>query len=98
MKTETIEEKLYTLKFKADTESHLIVDKMDKCVECGDKWGRPCLFFCPANVYEWEEGKQELAVRFEGCVECGSCRIACPEYNIQWRYPKGGFGVTHRLG
>jgi len=98
MTRETIEQKLYTLKFKADQESHLVVKDMQKCQECGDKWGRPCETFCPANVYEWQVDTQELAVRFEGCVECGSCRIACPEYNIAWRYPKGGFGVTHRLG
>jgi ferredoxin like protein len=98
MKRETLEEKLYTLKFRADSTSHLVVKDMSVCVACGEKWGRPCLTFCPAQVYEWEEDKQELAVRYEGCVECGACRIGCPPHNIDWRYPHGGFGVTHRLG
>ncbi|MEK6545549.1 MAG: ferredoxin family protein, partial [Nitrospinota bacterium] len=32
----------------------------------------------------------------EGCLECGTCRIAC-EF-IEWRNPKGGYGVCYRYG
>ncbi len=98
MKRETLEEKLYTVKFKADTESHLVVKEAKNCVECGNAHGRPCLTFCPANVYEWEGVEEGLAVRYEGCLECGACRIGCPYDNIEWRYPKGALGLTYRIG
>lgn len=96
MKRETLEEKLYTVKFKPDAESHLLVKQNDACLTCGDTHGRPCLSFCPAEVYEWEGSK--LAVRFEGCLECGACRVGCPYDNIDWRYPNGALGVTYRFG
>ncbi|WP_243678951.1 4Fe-4S dicluster domain-containing protein [Vulcanisaeta distributa] len=33
-----------------------------------------------------------------GCLECGTCRVVCPENNIEWNYPKSGFGVQYRFG
>lgn len=98
MKRESLEQKLYTVKFKADSQSHLVVKEMNDCVECGTTRGRPCLTFCPAEVYEWEDEKKHLAVRYEGCLECGACRVGCPYDNIDWRYPKGAMGVTYRIG
>jgi ferredoxin like protein len=36
---------------------------------------------------------------YEGCVECGSCRIVCNELdNVGWTYPTGGFGIHYRYG
>ena len=58
--------------------------------------GQPCLYFCPANVYRLENGR--IGVAWEGCVECGSCRVACPHLNIEWRFPTGGCGVSLRFG
>ena len=37
-----------------------------------------------------------IVISFEACLECGTCRIAC-EF-IDWRNPKGGFGVCFRFG
>ncbi len=36
----------------------------------------------PCNVYEWEGVEEGPAVRYEGCLECGACRIGCPYDNI----------------
>lgn len=36
--------------------------------------------------------------RPERCVECGACRIVCPYGNIDWHYPRGGFGIVYRFG
>ena len=92
--TATIEDKLFTLKFKPDEHSHLEVISQETCrTKCGN---RACTTFCPAQVYKWEEDR--LMVSHENCLECGCCRIACPQRNIQWRYPRGGFGVTFRYG
>ena len=87
-----IEDKLYLNSFHVGTESHLhIVDK-DVCRECKN---RTCTKICPADVYEWKEN--EISISFEGCLECGSCRIACSQQNIDWNHPKGGFGIQFRL-
>lgn len=90
----SLEDKLYVTKFNPDDRSHLVIINQEVCqTKCQD---RPCTYFCPAEVYEWEEGK--ILVSFEGCLECGSCRIGCSFENIDWRYPRGGFGVSYRFG
>jgi ferredoxin like protein len=35
---------------------------------------------------------------YEGCLECGSCRISCPQGAIHWVYPRGGFGICYQYG
>jgi ferredoxin like protein len=91
---QSIEEKQYLVRFKADTKSHLHVLDADICAtKCPDKL---CTIFCPAEVYKWEGVR--MHVGYEGCHECGSCRIGCPYENIKWEYPKGGHGIIFRLG
>lgn len=89
-----LDQKLYTLKYTSDTESHLHPDQ-GKCKSCVS---RNCTYICPAGVYEWNDEKQELIVNFENCLECGACRIACEHKCIDWRYPKGTKGVTFKQG
>lgn len=91
----TLEDKLYLVKFKPDEESHLVIKDMKLCAE---KCGRNCTAFCPAGVYKWDEANKYMIVNYEECFECGSCRISCPFGNIEWRYPRGGFGVQYRYG
>ncbi len=90
-----IEQKLYLLQFQTDSESHLVIIDQETCRHCPEKW---CNYFCPAAVYEFDESSGLNLVAYEGCVECGTCRIGCPYRNIAWRYPRGGFGVQHRYG
>jgi ferredoxin like protein len=90
-----IEERLYSLRYRAAEQSHLIVRNQEKCLHCPTK---PCEHFCPADVYEWQPNSQQLTVAFENCVECGTCRIGCLHDNIEWTYPLGGCGVTYRFG
>jgi len=89
-----IEDKLFLDRFHVNEEPHIrIVDNvkcMDKCED------QPCLYFCPANVYRLE--KDHIVAAYEGCLECGSCRIGCPHLNIEWKFPVGGYGVSHRFG
>ncbi|WP_050420801.1 ferredoxin family protein [Bradyrhizobium tropiciagri] len=53
---------------------------------------------CPARCYELsDEGRVEVTV--DGCIECGTCRvIAEPTGDIQWSYPRGGYGVLFKFG
>lgn len=90
----TIEDKLFLDRFNVEEESHLTIIDPKVCVEdCADQ---PCLYICPANVYKLEHGR--IGISYEGCLECGSCRIGCPELNIDWRFPTGGFGIRHKFG
>lgn len=94
MTKSSIEEKQYLVRYKADKESHLKVMDHDICLtNCPDKL---CTYFCPGEVYKWEGSR--MFVGYEGCHECGSCRVGCPHENIEWKYPKGGHGVIFRLG
>ena len=85
-----IENKLFLNSYIVDVESHLKIKKMSECEICKEK---TCLSICPAHVYEIKDN--QITVSYEGCLECGACRISCP--NIDWKYPKGGFGVQFRL-
>ena len=89
-----LDDKLFLDRFNVDAESHLRIVDGDKCKKsCA---GQPCLNFCPANVYRLEDGA--VTISYEGCLECGSCRVACPLVNIEWRFPKGGYGISHKFG
>jgi ferredoxin like protein len=92
--TMKIEDKLFLNRFRVEEESHLKIIDSSKCFkDCPDQ---PCLHFCPANVYRLEADR--ISVSHEGCLECGSCRIACPKLNIEWRFPRGGYGISHKFG
>lgn len=89
-----INEKLSSLKYNKGSESHLTVDN-DVCMRCSDKC---CQYICPAEVYQWNEEKCIMKVRYENCLECGACKIACPKKNITWVYPQAGYGVKFKNG
>lgn len=91
----SVEERLYTIRYKTAKTSHLIVRNQDVCANCPTK---DCTFFCPADVYQWDENKQLTAVAFENCIECGTCRLGCPERNIEWLLPTGGYGISYKFG
>ncbi len=91
---EHIDDKLFTVKYNCDKETHLKPNQED-CKVCKD---RPCTYCCPANVYSWDEDQQKNLVGFENCLECGACRVVCPARTLDWKYPKAGFGVTFKYG
>jgi len=83
-------------KYEIDEQnSHIKVDH-SRCQDCAS---RPCLTVCPAAVYLWVDEK--VAVRYENCLECGTCQIACDTGGngaIDWQPPQGGFGIVYRYG
>lgn len=82
-------------KFNVDEdESHIILNK-EICKACREK---PCLFVCPAVLYKLEKSG-EISFDYAGCLECGTCRVVCPNKGIvKWGYPRGTFGVNFRYG
>jgi len=78
----------------AEEMPHIILDK-EICKGCQD---RPCLIVCPAVLYKLDSN-QEISFDYAGCLECGTCRIICPNRGIaSWNYPRGTFGVSFRYG
>lgn len=90
-----LEDKLFLDRYIVDEEhAHLKIKDTAKCRECEKK---QCVSVCPADVYTWEEDHIEVA--YIDCLECGTCRVACDEFNnIEWKYPRGGFGVMFKFG
>ena len=88
-----IKAKLGLNTIKADSEKHIKVNR-EICKKCKRK---QCLLVCPAQVYKLnKEGEIELDL--DGCLECGTCKIACVQGALDWSYPRGGFGVQYRYG
>ena len=74
-----------------DQPSHLIVLDTEICRHrCTVEYGNPCVQFCPANVYEWEDG--DLKLNPSNCVHCKTCDIRDPYEIIFWVPPEGGGG------
>jgi len=88
-----ITEKLALDAFKNDKETHITLDQK-VCHTCKERF---CIYACPANLYSLNE-KGELVVEFAGCLECGTCQIACIYGSVKWKYPRSGFGVQYRFG
>jgi ferredoxin like protein len=75
-----------------DYEPHIKVNA-EKCENCDQK---SCVKLCPAGCYTLLEGK--ILFSYEGCLECGTCRVICPEEAIEWNYPVSGRGIYFRFG
>ena len=91
-----VDEKLGLLEYQSDQQTHIAIRDDGVCWnKCQN---RPCLFICPAKVYEWDESRHKIIVSFENCIECGACRMLCPFGNIDCHWPRGGFGVKYRYG
>ncbi len=88
----TIEEKLALVRYNVDAESHIQVD----AVVCRTCPHHACTFVCPAACYVLR-APSDLVFSDAGCLECGTCRVICDLGAIQWRYPRGGFGVSYRF-
>lgn len=86
-----IEEKLTLVRFRVSPETHIKVDK-NRCKLCPHK---ACTYICPAGCYTVADDGQVLFA-YEGCLECGSCRVVCDQKAIDWNYPQGGYGVSFR--
>ena len=89
-----IDAKLGLNVFKIDGEPHILINEGICRAECEIRY---CLHVCPANLYTLSK-QDELQVKYEGCLECGTCLIACANGALTWHYPRAGFGVQYRFG
>jgi electron-transferring-flavoprotein dehydrogenase len=83
-----------------DQPCHLKIADFDICNNrCTREYGNPCQHFCPAAVYEMEEGAdgsgKRLKINASNCVHCKTCDIADPYEIITWLAPEGGGGPRY---
>ena len=88
----SVEEKLAVNKFDVDRDVHIQVNS-DTCKDC--EWHH-CVYVCPSDCYKLVE--EHITFSYEGCLECGSCRITCPKGAIEWTLPRPGFGICYEYG
>ncbi len=89
-----VEEKIALNAIKNDKESHIRLDQAC-CAGCAD---RSCIAACPGHLYSLNSETGEIVVEYAGCLECGTCKIACTRGSISWEYPRGDYGVQYRYG
>lgn len=93
--TTKIEERLYQNRYMVDEgRPHVRIVRLEQ----DSPELRSLLSICPAGCYALnEEGRVEVAA--DGCMECGTCRIVCQKTGeIEWSYPRGGYGVLFKFG
>jgi len=79
-----------------DQPSHITFSDPLECTECGERYGcHPCEFFCPAEVYKFEQDR--LVLSPSNCVHCQTCREKCPLQVIRWEVPEGGDGPRYKM-
>ena len=97
MSTAKVEEKLFQNRYKVDAgRPHITIKNADIC--SSDCKNQQCTVCCPAGCYTIEGGGQILLTT-DGCLECGTCRVICDEFkNVEWDYPRGGYGILFKFG
>ena len=92
MNVKKLEDKLAVNTYATDKDVHIAIQE-DICQACDH---HRCLNACPADCYKLSEG--HISYSYEGCLECGSCRIVCDKGSVIWKMPRGGLGVCFEYG
>jgi len=91
----TVTERLAAVRFVVDEdEPHIVVhQELAKSTGTAER----IIACCPAGVYWWAPDGT-VAVEYAACLECGTCLAVAAPGALEWRYPRGGFGVQYREG
>ena len=92
--TVNVDEYLSLNKYEVDEENaHIeLVDDPD------DEEFDKLVLLCPAGLYRRDENGNK-SFDYAGCLECGTCRIACGDTIIKkWENPQPSMGVEYRYG
>ena len=89
-----IKRRLATLRMTTDSKEHAHITVTPAiCEKCPHSF---CTIACPAKCYERIDGR--LVFRYEDCIECGACDIACDQGSVHWSYPRGPYGIRYAFG
>jgi len=58
---------------------------------------KAAVYACPAGLYSINS-KGEVELDIDGCLECGTCRIAYGTEVLEWNYPMEDVRVQFRFG
>ena len=85
-------------KYNVDEENRHIELADDDYAKLDDVEFGKLVRVCPAGLYkEREDGTRSFD--YAGCLECGTCRIACEATIVKkWENPQPGMGVVYRYG
>lgn len=95
---EEIDCKIKLLEFRPDSEfQHVCIIDPQICKNCNEGI---CLTICPSGVFKRNDANEDapVTVRYKQCMECGACRLICPQNNILFQFPNGGYGVIFNDG
>lgn len=92
MSVSKVEDSLAVNKYDIDHEVHVTVDGTI-CASCPHY---ACTYACPAGCYKLTDDR--MVFSFEGCLECGSCRIVCDRKAVHWALPRAGLGIMYEFG
>lgn len=95
MRKMSIPDRLAGNRYVTDEEESHIVVHQDVARSTGT--GRLLVAVCPAHVYS-EEADGSISVEYAACLECGTCLAVAAPGALEWRYPRGGMGVSFREG
>lgn len=93
-----VDEYLGVNKYNVDEESAHIELACDDLADLpADEFGK-LVRVCPAGLYR-EDADGSRTFDYAGCLECGTCRIACEETIVKkWVNPEPMMGVMYRYG
>jgi electron-transferring-flavoprotein dehydrogenase len=81
---------------REDQPCHLHIQNDTLCMtRCTRNFGRPCVTFCPAGVYEMVHDQLKAADP-SNCLHCKTCQRKCPYDNIRWTVPEGTGGPRYK--
>lgn len=88
-----VDEYLFMNKYEVDELAHI---ELTDCLP--DEEFDKLIMVCPAGLYKRDvEGAKTFD--YSGCLECGTCRIACGDTIIKkWENPRPTMGVEYRYG
>lgn len=75
---------------REDEPPHIKIKDAAACVECTERFGNPCMYFCPGEVYHMKG--TEMILSPSNCLHDASCQVKCPLQNVVWTPPEGGEG------
>ena len=93
-----VDELIAVNKFDVDEENAHIELACEDLSQLPDEEFGKLVRVCPAGLYrQYEDGSR--AFDYAGCLECGTCRIACGDTIIKkWEHPQPFMGVSYRFG
>lgn len=96
--TVNTEEFLSVNKYEVDEgNSHIGLKPDDGSEAYADEF-RKLVYVCPAALYK-EDQDGNRSFDHAGCLECGTCRIACGNTIItEWMNPAPTIGIEYRFG